>query len=416
MEVRFDWPVIYSSVLESGGAPEKAAHGVARLIRRDVVQSDLRPGQHLGTAPDLCRRYGVGRETLLEASRLLSSWEIATMRRGPGGGLTVLPSPRWNAVKAIAAHLRDWHLTEQQRGEALNVLSLLQDYHEASRAGRGEDFNRGIQAQLMQDRLPVGRACPSEPAGWNRTLRPFVDAVHLLNEHVSIPPLVQPGAERPLAAMVADHLRAEIERRRPSSDVYLGVEGDLIERMGVSRQVMRQAIRLLEDRGQVQCRRGRGHGISAVTGHPAIIVEQLSEHFELIQLVEGEYRPMLHFMSRLLRLLAASKVSRTGFRAMSEAVTNASWNDPASHMVAVAREWSIVANPVFSLFIQTLCAYRCRRAETLGRRVLVGDIDVPKITSQIAQHLEALEAGRLADADRLSMAMDQTVTATLGSF
>jgi DNA-binding FadR family transcriptional regulator len=80
----------------------KRAEAVARRITQAVVGDGMRPGQLVGTEPELIGRQGVSRAVLREAVRLLEHHQIARMRRGPGGGLFVF-EPSTAAVTDVAA-------------------------------------------------------------------------------------------------------------------------------------------------------------------------------------------------------------------------------------------------------------------------------------------------------------------------
>jgi DNA-binding FadR family transcriptional regulator len=80
----------------------KRAESVARHITKHVVAAGLRPGQLVGTEPELMEREGVSRAVLREAVRLLEHHQIARMRRGPGGGLFVF-EPSIAGVADVAA-------------------------------------------------------------------------------------------------------------------------------------------------------------------------------------------------------------------------------------------------------------------------------------------------------------------------
>ena len=77
------------SVALGGGVSNKRAEDVARAILQDIVADDLPPGYLLGSQTALIERYGASRAVFREALRLLEHHQIATMRRGPGGGLFV---------------------------------------------------------------------------------------------------------------------------------------------------------------------------------------------------------------------------------------------------------------------------------------------------------------------------------------
>ena len=85
----------------SGG---KRADELARELLRSIVWEDLAPGELVGSEAELMERFGVSRAILREAVQLLEHYDLAGMRRGPGGGLIVL-EPRLSAVTDVIAPL-----------------------------------------------------------------------------------------------------------------------------------------------------------------------------------------------------------------------------------------------------------------------------------------------------------------------
>jgi DNA-binding FadR family transcriptional regulator len=94
--------VLPRNVALGGGVSNKRAEDVARAILQDVVADDLPPGTLLGSQAELIERYGASRAVFREALRLLEHHQIATMRRGPGGGLFV-SAPSVRAVSDVVA-------------------------------------------------------------------------------------------------------------------------------------------------------------------------------------------------------------------------------------------------------------------------------------------------------------------------
>jgi DNA-binding FadR family transcriptional regulator len=94
--------VLPRSVALGGGVSNKRAEDVARAILQDVVADDLPPGTLLGSQAALIERYGASRAVFREALRLLEHHQIATMRRGPGGGLFV-SAPSVRGVSDVVA-------------------------------------------------------------------------------------------------------------------------------------------------------------------------------------------------------------------------------------------------------------------------------------------------------------------------
>ncbi|MET0458430.1 MAG: GntR family transcriptional regulator [Ilumatobacteraceae bacterium] len=64
----------------------KASESVARDIVDDIVVRRLREGDSLLPESAMLQQYGVSRETLREALRLLEVQGLISIRRGPGGG------------------------------------------------------------------------------------------------------------------------------------------------------------------------------------------------------------------------------------------------------------------------------------------------------------------------------------------
>jgi DNA-binding FadR family transcriptional regulator len=68
---------------------EKVASRIARLIVRDIVDSDREPGDRLEAESQMVERFGVSRASLREALRILETQGLITIKPGPGGGPSV---------------------------------------------------------------------------------------------------------------------------------------------------------------------------------------------------------------------------------------------------------------------------------------------------------------------------------------
>ncbi len=100
---------VLNPVVAIKGAPgNKRAEEVARDIFVAVIEEGLAAKQFIGSEPELMDRYGVSRAIIREAARLLEHHDIAGMRRGPGGGLFVLP-PSIDAVTDVVALFLERH-------------------------------------------------------------------------------------------------------------------------------------------------------------------------------------------------------------------------------------------------------------------------------------------------------------------
>jgi DNA-binding FadR family transcriptional regulator len=122
-------------------AGQKRAEAVAREIFHGVVAGNLQPGDLIGSEPELMERYGVSRAVFREAVRLVEHDQVATMRRGPRGGLFVAP-PSAAAVTDVVAVYLAWRgidisaLAELRIGVELALVDLVVDRMDTPRSAR----------------------------------------------------------------------------------------------------------------------------------------------------------------------------------------------------------------------------------------------------------------------------------------
>ncbi|MDA3623996.1 FCD domain-containing protein [Saccharopolyspora oryzae] len=102
----------------------RLAERVAELIEKDIVASGWRIGSVLGSEGELIERYGVSRAVFREAVRLVEHQQLATMRRGPSGGLVVTEPDPGVVRNAARVHLRRAAVTRHQLLEARMALEL----------------------------------------------------------------------------------------------------------------------------------------------------------------------------------------------------------------------------------------------------------------------------------------------------
>ena len=69
--------------------PLKTSENVARELVHDIIASGRKPGDALAPEATMLEQYGVGRESLREALRLLEVQGLIFLRRGAGGGPVV---------------------------------------------------------------------------------------------------------------------------------------------------------------------------------------------------------------------------------------------------------------------------------------------------------------------------------------
>jgi DNA-binding FadR family transcriptional regulator len=102
----------------------KLAEVIARRIQRSIVEQGWPVGAVLGSEAQLLETYGVSRAVLREAVRLLEHHSVATMRRGPGGGLVVTVPDPTAVSEAVALYLEYGRPTFEDVHQLRTVLEL----------------------------------------------------------------------------------------------------------------------------------------------------------------------------------------------------------------------------------------------------------------------------------------------------
>jgi DNA-binding FadR family transcriptional regulator len=103
---------------------ESTAVSIAGRLADEIVDRDWPIGEVIGSEAELIERMGVSRGVLREAARIVESYGIARMRRGPGGGL-VVTAPSFDAVAtSVALCLRFERASRRQLFELRVVIEL----------------------------------------------------------------------------------------------------------------------------------------------------------------------------------------------------------------------------------------------------------------------------------------------------
>ncbi len=349
-----------SSVGARGGRPKpKLASQVADRIVADVIAAGWPVGQVLGSERELLERYGVSRAVFREAVRLVEHQQVARMRRGPGGGLIVTEPTVDTIIDATVLYLSRVDARLDEVFEARLALEELVTLLAPSRLVDSDRADlEGLVRAESDGTVRDHRALHSMLAKATRnpalelfvdilnqvTLLYFADAKSLTPEtldeaahaHARITDAVIAGDADLARRRMSRHLEAEaafLRRRRSTRQVldpstairgpagakraeevareifrgvvsgrlapgdFVGSEAELIDRFGVSRAIIREAVRLLEHNDIATMRRGPGGGlfvsppnVQAVTDVVALYLErhgiEASQVFELRMGVE----------------------------------------------------------------------------------------------------------------------------------
>jgi DNA-binding FadR family transcriptional regulator len=211
--------------------------------------------------------------------------------------------------------------------------------------------------------------------------------------------LVSAGPEK-LAAQVAGQLEDEIIDRRWPVGQSLGSETELQERFGVSRSVLREAVRLLEHHEVARMHRGRGGGLVVCAPDASPATRALVIYLEYVGTsIEDLLRARL-LLEPLAARLAAETVTEDGIDGLrtilaeeQAQIEEPGWSANDEFHVTLGR---LSDNAVLRLFIEVLTRLTVSYART-SRHVSHADVTKAKARSA-ARHAEIVDAVTAGDA------------------
>lgn len=328
------------------GEPEaRLTEELARRIEDDIAGLGMAPGASLGSLRELAERYRAGRSVVREAVGLLERRGLGRLRPGPCGGF-ILARPR---PEAIGAALAEYFLSGSI------AIHQVEDVREA--------------LELMERNAPDNPVTPLLTlclAGIDSGVRAGEWPVRADR---SVARVATAGGTR--AAVIARRLTEEIQRARPTG-TRLGSEWDLCERFGVSRLTLRQAIRLLQDSGLVECRRGRGNGLVIRDRRAAGLIRLM-----LAYLIGEKLDPMaagtlLFQLNACVPALAVSRASVPQRRQLEAALSRleaCESFDRVDLLGLVHLVSRLADSPVIDLLSRCLAAYEARFRDSLAARL-----------------------------------------------
>jgi DNA-binding FadR family transcriptional regulator len=373
-----------AGTLSRPGADSKAklAAKVADQIVEDVMALGWPVGEVLGSEVELVERYEVSRAVFREAVRLLEHQQVARTRRGPGGGLVITEPTSGAVIDAVVLYLHrvDARLDEifearivleeiacQLAAERTdeNDLALLRRFAEGGRIDLDEDprglhvlvavISRNPGLQLFVEVFT--RVAQLYSPDWQR----FGDSVGQETEraHAQIAKAIMAGDASVARSRMRKHLLAEAEffRSRRSTRQLLpdsvvlsesgigkgaeavarnithtivtsglqpgelvGTEAELIEREGVSRALLREAVRLLEHHQIARMRRGPGGGLFVMAPSTDAVTEVAAIYLARHGMTLAELAEMRTGVEVAIADLAAERIDDEGVAGLREAL------------------------------------------------------------------------------------------------
>jgi DNA-binding FadR family transcriptional regulator len=415
MRISFDWPQIYGALVSQSTLPPKHAFAAARQIENDIYEEGWPAGEVFGDQASLIRRYGFSRATLREGVRLLEDRRVAHMRRGPGGGLVILPVARSAISLAVADHFIAAGVAADQVKKARAVLEIIAAYRRADAEGADacraftQEFRSrlaaGPGAGLLDPGSWTGRATASTPDGhvFTDLLAACLDAIDGRASVAGACPSKAPcelnqGRAHALARKIMLDLRAQGAVAAGTQRV--GTEDQLCERHQVGREVLRQAIRVLESRGLIDSKRGRTHGLHAGASAAAAVVELVVAYLSSTRLSWRELEGVAGMLSRIVRAVVTAESTPQQRRELLGRINNTGgWGSSPSLITAQLRsEWAIAANPLLIFMEQCAAAYCARSSAAIWTSF--DDSELPPM-NHLNLYVAAAAEGNLVLADRI---------------
>lgn len=233
LDLPFD---LYKRVSGFSLEAETKASALAWVIETDAVAAGWVSGRPLGSHSHISKTWGVGEEACRESMRILQSRGSISTIPGRAGGV-FLASPSLERVPAMLEfHLRHSGSTIEDLKDAQRVLSsdaVQKDFPE------GASFLSVLET--VQSRYAAGGG--------------DVTSMTCLRGAISFEAGRADVAATPAVELAIRMLTRDLVRGRQLSSTW-----DLEEHLNASRDLIRQALRILADLGIVETRRGRGGG------------------------------------------------------------------------------------------------------------------------------------------------------------
>ncbi|OCB36242.1 GntR family transcriptional regulator [Mycobacterium malmoense] len=225
------------------------------------------------------------------------------------------------------------------------------------------------------------------------------------------------GPENKLAAKIARDLEAEIVRRGWATGESLGSEPALQERFGVSRSVLREAVRLVEHHQVARMRRGPGGGLIICEPDAGPATRAVVIYLEYLGTTLGDLLNARLVLEPLAASLAAERIDEAGIASLRAVLRGEEeWRPglptPRDEFHIALAEQS--KNPVLQLFIDVLIRLTARYA--LQSRTDTASEAIEAIDRMHVDHAEivaAVTSGDSARAKTLSERHVEAVTAWL---
>jgi DNA-binding FadR family transcriptional regulator len=162
------------------------------------------------------------------------------------------------------------------------------------------------------------------------------------------------GYDRKLASVVAGGIVAEIAAGGWPEGQVIGSEADLLARHGVSRAVLREAVRLLEHQQVARMRRGPGGGLVVTAPAVGSAIDAVMVYLLFIDATFGEVFEVRLALEQSAAEMAADRLTEDGIVRLRALIEREARGEVANHREMHGLVASVSANPALELFVDVL--------------------------------------------------------------
>ncbi|MFD4605492.1 FadR/GntR family transcriptional regulator [Streptomyces sp. NPDC058464] len=197
-----------------------------------------------------------------------------------------------------------------------------------------------------------------------------------------------------LAAQTAQRIEATVIRRGWPVGESLGSEVDLREQLGVSRAVLREAVRLVEHHQVARMRRGPGGGLIVCAPDAGPATRAMVIYLEYVGTSVTDLLQARRLLEPIAAGLAADRITEEGIATLRATLDSERdhWDDPSVHSQDPLHPvlGQLSGNPVLHLFIDVLTRLTARYAHT-SRRISKAEMHAAKEASH-REHRAVVDA------------------------
>ncbi|NNH70870.1 FadR family transcriptional regulator [Nocardia uniformis] len=226
---------------------------------------------------------------------------------------------------------------------------------------------------------------------------------HRVRHRTRIPgPVVEPeiveGPQAKLAEVLASRIHDDIVARGWQVGMVLGSESDLLARYGISRSVLREAVRLLEYHSVARMRRGPGGGLVIATPEPQASIDTMALFLEYQGVTTDNLRVVRNAIELgvVVRATARHAQGDTGIAERLRATTQLTADGPEDYVHKADSFHTELAdsagNPVLSLFLAIITEL-FRRHTAEYSRPAPGETAAAEVRHAHERILDAVLAG-----------------------